>query len=734
MSKRAQLADGTILEFPDDTPDSVVDLAVKRHMAESQKSAKPNASNSDFAAMVSGKKRQPQPNALGFDNRAQGEAYGMGPAYAGLDYLDAARHHVASLGMGIGQFIHKGVTAAADAMLPADNSLRQGIDRIDAKAPRVLAQREADYQARVPNSAAATAGAATGEILPWMTGIGELRAAGILPQVAKGEGFAGKLIEYGKKGGLLALEGGAYGATQPVTGEGSYARQKGAQVGVGAAAAPVMGSMVGGTVGLARLSRYLTPAGREAIAGERLGRLYGTDQGTLDLLRRDSGVPGFELTPAQALSTPEAVQAERALRNNPSTAPAFAGREAQNNAAARGQVAKVAGTEADLEAARAARRDGPGAFWRDNLPRGAEENRFKRAQDHLAGFLKSKTMPMPEFKILNEARKIAGQVQRGSISMEEGDAAIRALSPTTKGGKKALEQALGLIDGGMVNPNRIVNELQRLAKDPNTTVSGAANDALAAIGKNQDGMGYIHARVLDGVRQNIGTMLAKNAPAMRGAGSAEGAAYGPLKAKITNAIDRAVPGYRNNLAAYASASQPINDMEAARTLLNAIDSGGRDSLGGQAVNLTQVRALLSKDNRANFPMSESARREIEAVLEALQQRSVSNNTIAASGPGTAADLTRGLSPAAARWLGHAASILGGVKLGPLGYLAGAGATEAATAANNSVLKILGPKAASARETASALEILRQRKISPPGPNILDSLLPYQQRALPAPRR
>ena len=36
MTKEAQLPDGTILEFPDDAPDSVIDAAVKRHILQSR--------------------------------------------------------------------------------------------------------------------------------------------------------------------------------------------------------------------------------------------------------------------------------------------------------------------------------------------------------------------------------------------------------------------------------------------------------------------------------------------------------------------------------------------------------------------------------------------------------------------------------------------------------------------------------------------------------------------------
>ena len=37
MAKRAQMADGTILEFPDNTPDEVMDRVAKQHAASAPK-------------------------------------------------------------------------------------------------------------------------------------------------------------------------------------------------------------------------------------------------------------------------------------------------------------------------------------------------------------------------------------------------------------------------------------------------------------------------------------------------------------------------------------------------------------------------------------------------------------------------------------------------------------------------------------------------------------------------
>lgn len=645
-------------------------------------------------------------------------------------FLDALQHRALDPLHGVGQLAAHGGNAVVQGVA-GGSDYAQGVQQRVADNDRWLAQREADYQARTSGNEMSYGGSVAGAVAPWMVGIGQLRAAGALPQITA-TGIPG----LAQKGGLLAAEGAAMGLAQPVTGDGPYGGQKAAQVGIGAVAAPAIAGGIratgAGGRAIGRLAQYLTEGGREQVALRRLAKLYGVDDAALARLRQDTGIPGFQLTPAQALGTPEAVQAERVLRNNGATAAAFAGRESQNNAALRGAVERVAGDDAALAAAQQARREGPGAFWKENMQRGAEEGRYGRAAAHIKEYIESKAIPVPEWKILDEARKIAGQVQRGSIDQAEGDAAIRALQPTSKAGRKALEQALGLIDGGMVNPSRVITKLQTLARDTNPTISGAASKALERIAANQDGQGWVHGRVLDGLRQNFGTILADAAPPLKGAGSAEGAAFGPVKTSIVNTIDRAVPGYRDNLAAYGRASQPINDMEAARTLLGAIDSGGRDAGGNQSVNLAKVRQLLSKDDKARYPMSADARATLEAVLEALQKRSITNNTIAATGPGSAADVLRGLqnNPFAMRLLGHLTSAGGGVAFGLPGYAAGAALTEGLTAANSSVLRKVGQKGADAKLTADAIEAYRRKQIGSKSP-LMRLLLPYEQRALPS---
>jgi hypothetical protein len=69
------------------------------------------------------------------------------------------------------------------------------------------------------------------------------------------------------------------GLTSPVTEEGDYGAQKGQQVTVGAATAPLLAAGLGGAGaavgGVRQAARYATPGGREMIANQRVTQLLG---------------------------------------------------------------------------------------------------------------------------------------------------------------------------------------------------------------------------------------------------------------------------------------------------------------------------------------------------------------------------------------------------------------------------------------------------------------------------
>ena len=82
---------------------------------------------------------------------------------------------------GIAQLVGHGVNAGAN-LLPEGNAVRGYVNRTVASDDAAMRQREADYQARTSGNAGSYTGAAAGEVLPWMMGIGALRSAGLLPK------------------------------------------------------------------------------------------------------------------------------------------------------------------------------------------------------------------------------------------------------------------------------------------------------------------------------------------------------------------------------------------------------------------------------------------------------------------------------------------------------------------------------------------------------------------------
>lgn len=113
------------------------------------------------------------------------------------------------------------------------------------------------------------------------------------------------------------------------------------------------GGLLGG--GVKNAVQHITNP--NAIANANVARMTGNNPVVAGLLRSSPQlVPGENPSVAQVLQTPEAVQVERALRNNPTTATSFAAQDAANNNARLSLVQQLAGTDADMQAAKDARR------------------------------------------------------------------------------------------------------------------------------------------------------------------------------------------------------------------------------------------------------------------------------------------------------------------------------------------------------------------------------------------
>lgn len=172
---------------------------------------------------------------------------------------DSFAHHVANLPVGLAQLGMHGANAVSGG------SLQDSTSAYD----KWVQDREKAYQQSVPDSTGSYAGASLGEVLPWATGIGEARAIGLLPEATK----------LGSKLGLLGAEGGAMGATQPVTDGGqNYGSDKAKQVAIGTATGPLLYGLSAGAdaagKGIGNVVQHVTNP--QAIADANIAKLYGS--------------------------------------------------------------------------------------------------------------------------------------------------------------------------------------------------------------------------------------------------------------------------------------------------------------------------------------------------------------------------------------------------------------------------------------------------------------------------
>lgn len=246
------------------------------------------------------------------------------------DFGNAAVHHLVNPVLGIGQAAMHGASAV-------------GIGQdMTKRFDNYIAKREQEYQRDTPTNAASLAGAAVGEVLPWMVGAGAantaLKTASMGQKIAQGMG----------QGAKISL-------VQPVndTSDG-YAGEKIAQ--------GLIGGATGGIVpGLAATGKVvkgavapLTDSGRQKIVAQLLTDKTGmTPQDLAKALKNvPQYVPGSVPTTAQAVPSPGIVQVEKAIRNRPQLREGFENLENQNNAARMNAVRSVAKDEHTLTEAK----------------------------------------------------------------------------------------------------------------------------------------------------------------------------------------------------------------------------------------------------------------------------------------------------------------------------------------------------------------------------------------------
>lgn len=161
----------------------------------------------------------------------------------GEDFARAAAHQAGSAFHGGAQAIEHGIGYLAERFAP--ESVAAPIRETIAADDAALRRREAEYQAQVPDSPGATAGAVTGAVAPFLLSSGRLGGT----QTGNIAGRLGATIgprteRFARAVGFGTTEGAVGSAAAPVLGD-DFAAEKSAQVKAGTG----VGGLVGGVAG-----------------------------------------------------------------------------------------------------------------------------------------------------------------------------------------------------------------------------------------------------------------------------------------------------------------------------------------------------------------------------------------------------------------------------------------------------------------------------------------------------
>lgn len=276
-----------------------------------------------------------------------GQDYGFMPGAVG-NFIDAAGHNAGNAVLGLAQTGLHGLDAVTGL-----NSAG-GLDNF-------IQQREQRYQQAVPDNAASYAGAAVGQVAPFLAAGGTqllTKGAQLGSRVASAIGQGGRALPaIGTAGGSATL-GGLTALASPVLGN-DYGAEKAQQVGAGATigallpgvtnAAARTGAYLGNAVG--SVVRPFTERGQQRIAENAVRGAAGDAPVAVNATEL---VPGSLPTLAEATGNPGIAGLQRALASR-AGGNELAQRQTQNAAARAEAVERLRGTPQDIDRLTAAR-------------------------------------------------------------------------------------------------------------------------------------------------------------------------------------------------------------------------------------------------------------------------------------------------------------------------------------------------------------------------------------------
>jgi len=494
---------------------------------------------------------------------AAGPSLGQRIGDAVYQFGTAEAHHLGNAALGLSQLVGHGIQYVANKVLPDDSDLRSQINATAANADRNIAAREAAYQAKVPDSVASYAGAVTGEVAPWL-----------LETPAKGLQTAGNIVSKVAPESLPLLrkiisgatQGGAVAATQPVTAPTAQNDVAGLVRGQ-----PTFAGQKAQQIGLGAVTGGVIP-----VVGSAVGNI--ASLATHALNPRAIAAQNI----AEKIgATPEVLQQlDNASSSVPGVKPTAA------------QAAPSPGAVAAEKAA------GNTPAFKEALTQRANDNNAARVQaiQNLAG---------------DDAAYAAARAARSNAPLSNG---------------QTVEQFQNALPAASVDPSSVLSTIAKLKNSglgARPTISNALDQIETAITKRQDANGNIPADVLDSIRQNANDFL--TSPSGKQASAQEKAGVMPIKSQIIDALDSAVPGYRDYLATFADKSIPLNTMDAARAILDRADNRPLNSAGAAPLSLADINRGLAQIEKGRYGVSPEAQSILEGIQQSLKQEGISNS-------------------------------------------------------------------------------------------------------------
>lgn len=435
--------------------------------------------------IVGGRRESDMPAPTAADGMSGAERFWAG---AGKSVMDNALGTAQVLSSDLGPLV-----AGIPGLVTREIGKRGFSDRLQQEA-----RDRAELDAPLMDSGAGIAGNITGNLL-------QLIGPGV---AARGTSVASAVLPTTIRGG--ALQGAALGAAQPVTGDGQRAVNAlagGAFGGIGAAAGNALGSLYRGA--------------RNVLAG---GGLNSTDQRVANVLAREatnpnaltitpSAVPGVQRTLGEASGDSGLMALENTLRAQ--NRGVFEAGDLSNNAARVTQLQRIAGSDADMAAAEAAR---------NAASEGLRERAFAEGAETLARNQQADALMLPASTGMSQLRQGLRSIARS----------------------------------GAGNPN----------------VQNAANAVSRALDQTGDSVGGLY-----NVRKYIGDLLNGRAAGDDASARAASRELIQMRDMIDENLAARAPSFPEYLDAYRTASKPINRMEVGREILSRSSSTAQDQLG-----------------------------------------------------------------------------------------------------------------------------------------------------------